>query len=80
MILKQSCRAVRRPTFFFAINGYCERGTTPVRELTNHTCQPPSGPIQGGSRTEMNGDDDILGGGFKYSFIFTPDPWGNDPI
>ena len=21
-----------------------------------------------------------LGGGFKYLFIFTPDPWGNDPI
>ena len=21
-----------------------------------------------------------LGGVFKYFFIFTPDPWGNDPI
>ena len=22
----------------------------------------------------------VLGGGFKPFFIFTPDPWGNDPI
>ena len=21
-----------------------------------------------------------LGGGFKYFLMFTPDPWGNDPI